>query len=1028
MDNPLEIVGVVVDESIRNKIEEILKDAKFKHDLKTVSQSIIQFLDKNSALTDDVASMFSDKQFTILIRHAVANNGYDFQIKLKNGFQSLAKQYELPGDLSATCFRMLWQSIVNYLKKYQPDFYHRFQTDMIAQETIENNELLDETLTIAKQNQTHIEELIYLIRTNVSEKDIKDNDEIDFSSTQLETKIELCDDGMYYSLRQQFINEILDTINNTAHPGVVIWGEGGLGKTSTAIWLANHFSNNKKYNRVIWVEFNGSLDDSLLSLVDGLDQFRRNRDEQLFLLKACLLSTKMPKTLIILDDVVNSEFETPSGIITLQTLRECKQVDVIVTTRTTKGTGFTKSTAKDNYTWKKIPQLNKDQAVTLFKHYYSDTLEANNDDEEAIRNIVKHVYYNPLCIELIAKAAYQTLRYGNSDITLSFFCSQIVSKDTTDYLPMVFPDIKVNNDYSKDERILSCILKNVYSLSKLPEADQTTLWSFAILPNIYIKKADVETIIGCSIDDVMRLFDHGWLKYLPGKGYQMHDIVKTMIWIDHNENPFLSGKTPDDYKDFSYSYSHNKYGFAPEGTFKNILQTGDCQKIFSENETYESEAMKIQLLKACKDRVKIPDENIVNFLTVLARHTFFGLGNKAESEELYKDAKKYVNSYSTKDVIAVYYNYAYLLSSMGSNRFSEAVDLMEWARAHMLDWHVEWADFLPLPDNASPYKRICEFIYFESNFALGECVEKFGGISNDRRYIGHFDRISDYRNYAKILDHLGYILTIIGKDKRVLAETYLNIALRIREALLEFAILAYLSKRKDNPQPSSVEAQIYNLVQEYITGQGKEAKERIANRIYTQNRFSKDIQSFFVSWENCDIVHNIQAVATTKDNLGYLLSHGKKVYWKKAIELLTEALELRQKLEEIEKGKHGSELSWTMSNLAEIKVKLRGEKNLQSAESLYLEAIQIRQKLCEKTYGKYRDNLAWSYIGLAKCYEAMKNSDEMNKHLQLALNQYEELSKENVDFSNDASVVKKMIEKQTVKGIIGNQTHIRFVV
>ena len=1026
MDNPLDSIPVVIDDFVRSKFIIILKETKFKYELKTVSQNIIQYLDRNSALTDDVANMLSDEAFKKLISRVIENNGFDLKVELKKGFHSLTKQYELPDELRSTCFRMLWQSIANYLKMHHPDFYHRFQTDVIAAETSEIKKGISENLSISKNTQSYVEEILNILKNDHNKyaiKGISESEELHLSSTKTTTNKNLHDDGMYFSLRSKYINEILDLMSNSSHPGMVIWGEGGLGKTSTAIWLANHFSDSKEYQKVIWVEYNGSLDDSLLGILNVVDQFRKNREEQLLLLKECLQSINMPKTLIILDDVSASEFESPSGVISLQMLRKCKKIDVIVTTRTVEGTCGKESKSKNDYTWKRIPPLNEEQAVSLFKHYYSQAFEPNKDDEDAMRYIVNHVFYNPLCIELIAKAATQTLI--DDDITLSDFGSKIISKDETNYLPVSFPDIMVETDYSKDECVLSRILRNVYGLSKLSYSDQMILWSFAILPNIYIKISDIKIIIGCSIDDVKKLFARGWLKFLPGKGFQMHDIVKAMIWIDHNDNPFLSGIMPTDYETYTYSYTHNKYGFAPEGVFSNVLLNVERKEFFSENDTYESEALKIQLLKACRDRIKIPDNKIVNFLSVLARHTFFGLGNKTESEEFFKEAINYVNRYSTKDVMEVYYYYAYLLSSMDTSRFSEAVDLMETARVHMLDWQVTGRDFAPLPDDASPDEQICEIIYNESFDALEKAISESTKIHQEKQFICYFSTAFDFRTYAKILDHLGYILTIIESDNCLLAEIYLTVALRIREILIEIAIISYNLRKENNHQPQSLETQIESLAQDYIAGQGQEIDKRISKILLNNYVINEDFRKHLVSWDVYDIIHGIQAVATTKDNLGYLLSHGNKDHWEQARKLLIEALELRRKLEKIETGKHGSELSWTLCNLAEIEVKMGGKENLKSAESLYLESINIRKELCNKTYGKYRDNLAWSYIGLARCYELMKNIGGMNKYLDLALNIYEELAKENVDFANDAMIVKNMIEKQSVVLIIGNQTHLR---
>lgn len=129
---------------LSSKIKTIVDEKKFIKVLEDTCKSINEFISD-----DDVETMLSDKQLHKIIVDVVSKNGFDFRKDLETGFRKLMKQYELPKDKEDTCLMMLWQTIVQYLEKYHPDFFER--------------EKISDIHDIVKQLQTDTNRLVQLI-------------------------------------------------------------------------------------------------------------------------------------------------------------------------------------------------------------------------------------------------------------------------------------------------------------------------------------------------------------------------------------------------------------------------------------------------------------------------------------------------------------------------------------------------------------------------------------------------------------------------------------------------------------------------------------------------------------------------------------------------------------------------------------------------------------------------------------------------------------------------------------------------
>ena len=810
--------------------------------------------------------------------------------------------------------------------------------------------------------------------------------------------------------RYSYLDEIISEFKRLKRPEAkCLYSEGGYGKTTSALYIADSLYDN--YERIIWVNYNDSLDKSLLLALESDGISKDSEEDRLESIRASLLNPHAPKTMIVIDNVDKDAFVVDEGYLNIKLLRQESTADILITTRVPKSVQTSPALESLSFDWCFIEPLTAKDGITLFKKFYN--LDRTVNDETTIKDIVKAAYNNPLLIEIIAKSANYVLRRDSINLEEYYervFANGFVWDDT---------GLEISTNYTSVKSIES-ILKSVYSLNCLTDVEQEIVWSFTILPpNIYLSADEINRVLRCSVEQVESLHDKGWLIYNPKEGYRTHDIVRDFIWINHDDNHVKKGKTPDDNLICSYSYKSNDEGFAPCHAFN-----PSWEDFLATNDSYNQTEKMVQVLKACGKYLKITNEDASKLLYTIAHASFYGLGNKKEAEQYYKKAIVYASSDNQKMIMQLYYEYSYLLSSMSSNRYSESVEIMNSAFSLISEYsREEKCDSLEylLAGNLG-HDILWES--FMAQLSLDSFILDNKGVAPS--WVGYrFGSIDSLRMYARIIDHYGYIITIHNPARYQIAEELLKVAIYIRRYLFGINEL-------EEDSEEGYDKYVYpfsSVINEHIDKDDYSFFGTAASVFMRCKNGSKTIIDNKVIVEGmrvlsgCDYIHDLQDLATSEDNLGYLLSHCDKTRFDEAECLLKSALNHRRELEALDQGKHLSELSWTLDNYASLLTVIGGKENLAEAKELYTEAIKYRSILCDMTNGKYRDNKAWSLLGLYRCSVLQGDNSNAERYYNEAKQLIEELLSENDDYKSDYDYILSLKNMKKVLPIIGNQSH-----
>ncbi len=921
--------------------------------------------------------------------------------------------------------------------------------------------------------------------------------------------------GIYKSLRKKEIASALNSINSNSSSTTVIYGNGGLGKTSTALWLYNYLSSN--YDRCGWVSYNESLDESLLSSITFSDSVERDKDERLRLIKDYLFSDTEQRTLIVIDNASIDVFKN-EGYIRLIDLSKCPNTSIVITTRAEKDNGFENDNnyGLEHIVWIPIAELDLKRACRLFKHYYGFS-EIAQEDEGTIRKIVEKVGRNSLLVEITAKIATQI--QNEKDILLSDFVDMVFGENT---LPKPGLKVVVKTNYTSPKTVDN-ILMNLYSISNFTDEEREIVWGFAILPNMFIKKRILHDVFQLDHTEqiVDKLHKSGWLRQVPGYGYQMHDLIKSMLW-NYRKSDECYITEPDLY---AFCSKYNNNGYAPGYAFRNVVASNwkdvaECPWLASSPQwsfvfDYDDESAdiiydKTKVLEACVERLMIPDDSYCELVNVLANKLYRELGFKSDSEKYYRIAIDcYIKKYSCNPLILseLFLDYASLLSSFDSTRYSEAID---WLKAALLCIKIDNYD------NSHNSDEIClsclnydlsvyvfnkhrekiisiglECVGYENQNVIAVVNELFVRRGCDINYVESFYSISSIIRYCKILTLLGSIITIYDLKRYDLAEKLLGLAYEIGSYLYSIATLNYCTEAeiREIIDPFFIDrieeycppeylyeylTNEYPIIDPYVLEDISEKyddgglplpswfiqsfEDETLGKLNWNGIVSSFEHGFSARFKSEEVMHLTCAYlfATTEDNLCYLFSHLELTDYKPILEKLTHALNLhrwlsreRERLKEmmsrsfsdaldgilllyymrskliyiLKEQSQRSEISWTLTNIAELETDIGGKEMLDLATEHYLEAIQIREELCNKTKGRYRDNKAWSCLGIARCYAKLDDEDNSRKYYDEAVALYTELAQENQEYIPDLEYVLSLTNLKDTKLPVGNQSH-----
>lgn len=813
-----------------------------------------------------------------------------------------------------------------------------------------------------------------------------------------------------YSVRKKDFQEFVTKhrIDTSSKKCIAIKGDGGIGKTTFAHILYNKLCQN--YSSIGWVEYNTSLDDTLLKSIEAKEN--EKREEKLDRISKYLNNAE--KKLLIIDNVrddpKNNQFplkeKDSEHFFTFRKLKDnYKNLDVIVTTRFDRIPGYTSF---------ELQELDIATSFELFVYYY-DTVEhlEQYDYEQVllISKIVEKAYNNILLIKAFATTANSRFM-GN----LSELYQLIISEEF--------------EDASVVEKI-----RELYTIENLSPEQQRMLWEFAILPNISLSSKDLEVLLNSSSanEDFRYLVETGWISTNGINGYSMHDVIKESITT--RSTPIPPKETiPDDYQVYSYCYTHNSGGFAPEYCFSAIRSNdvhvdyrgnrSSLDSLFSDNALKFADIDKrINILTSIITHLKITNSETAYYLVLCGYYAYHKLGNKLLGEHYLRSALEIIDtkhesksqetfcingvSYTIEGLyILTSYELSYALSSMGYDRLKESYDLMETTFQDHIKTSVKremeksilrrYLPMIELDDFSESYViNLIECVIQRTPEQL--LVERFDNICADHLLFRcNLSTISNYEMLAKILDHEAYIITIYNADAYAAAEYYLQTAVTIRKELYRIHSALYLENSYYSGHNDSFQ-HFFESILKFVYMDSQEIEDIYNNpgeffyedeylRIIYNDRFRRSFRSKRTDYSKyCDIQYDemifyFSLSSQYKEGLMHLKESGKEITIKDLSILYFNCYSSGNYIQSLQ------DLATSEDNLGYLYIQ---EGDYLSAKPYLLNAFEHRKELETREPQKHLSELSWTCNNLGELFLRRFEEENRNQLLDKAIHYYD---------------------------------------
>ena len=767
-----------------------------------------------------------------------------------------------------------------------------------------------------------------------------------------------------YRFRAEEINEIRTMLLSDQHSLVALSAEGGVGKSTIA--RALYYDNNlrEKYSEIIWIDYIGNMDDSILNSVNLFIE-ESNRSIRLKKIRRALCEIRNNILLIVdnvnKDDSKGQDLLNENGVFTplnITQLSGC--VDIVLTTRLDK---------VYNYCVLRIPTISDSvNGRDLFFYHYGILNSADSIDESDAAIVNKLLLMsngNPFVIMLLAKQA-AVIGLKNLFIRISEYFNNM-------------PDSSIPTI----EDLILAVLES----KRASDPERHVLLSFAILPNTFLSAQECLDWVGeTDLTIVSKLADEGWLEIesTSETHYRMHDLVKSSVkrssnglvdpvniysgMLHYNESYKMTFEHPT--REGLIPLNYNLYTELIENPYlpnnKAITSVDEHVKMYRF----------IEVLKACMKYCVLSNLQRARIAHSIASYSFRYAKNSSLVSVYYHHALRCLRTVCDNDVkdgkeelrinrmlSEYYFDYGYQLSSLDSMNYKQS----EMALSKALVYCSNKTFF---KNNSS---MIMDREYALLTSYLDKAIEEKDSTLVDEGFLKHNvlskcnTNILDgemvvylMQSYAKILDHWGYIITISDKDRFDHAKAYLEIAYKIERALL------------------STDSSKYR-----------------------------------------------QLVSRTEDNLAYLLFHMNSSYYSYARDLFSTSLEIRKELLLEDRSLHLSEYAWSLSNYAELLVYIGDDNSLMLAEETFTRAIELRMELNDECHGRYFHYIAWSKYGLGRClYSKGMNKEAASVFNEVKLI-YQHLAEDDSSYEKDLNFVKNydVDLSDGFKPWIGNHSH-----
>ena len=292
---------------------------------------------------------------------------------------------------------------------------------------------------------------------------------------------------MFRDNEVNLLKEELEAGNN-----ILIYGEGGYGKTSLAILLFELIKDD--YCHMAWVSYEKSFIDSLLNSLTIYEGIEREKRIELI----CDFLRQQDKNTIIFLDNLDEQIQDDEY---MHELEGC--VGLVITSRLP---------FIENFMGYHIESKSIEECRKIFELYYHAPC---NIEEDVFNNFIEYIEQNILFIELVAKTA----RYAEKP--LNDYIKEIVTTGLS------ISEDEIYSSYDQKTNSLINRLKHLYTLQKMTAEEQEILEKFALTPNLYVPFQYREWA-GIKKDKLVALINRGWIDKSED-GYKMHPLIKESI-------------------------------------------------------------------------------------------------------------------------------------------------------------------------------------------------------------------------------------------------------------------------------------------------------------------------------------------------------------------------------------------------------------------------------------------------------------------------------------------------------------------
>lgn len=292
---------------------------------------------------------------------------------------------------------------------------------------------------------------------------------------------------------------ILDDIeSNICDSPVILYGDGGIGKTTIALRYAKEKRDQFSARQI--VTFNGSLKDLINSLKVKCNGQKYNGD------KTDILTKLEGENLIIFDNVDDVSKDLDIDLFRKWIGSEDVNAQIIITTRIKDENTF------GNATYIHVEELTEDEQLYLFQEYLGD--ELRNDEIPVVREIIREIHGNTLFINIVAK----TMENGEKANDILEWLKR--GGDST-----VSINVKKPNHENASGTMITALESLL--LNTLGDDDKELLKLLYLLPNSgdeNISTADFKNVYG----NIDTLLNHGWLTK-KGRKLILHPVIRDVI-------------------------------------------------------------------------------------------------------------------------------------------------------------------------------------------------------------------------------------------------------------------------------------------------------------------------------------------------------------------------------------------------------------------------------------------------------------------------------------------------------------------